>query len=243
MRALTAAELLDAWEDGLSMPPTRRTLALLERACPELSAQELLKLPIGRRDARLLDLRDMLLGAELTAVAYCPACGGQLESAFRSDQIRTAPQADEPVHVAEADEYRVVFRLATSADLLALSQNIDSARARRVLLQRCVVEATHDDGNIEASVLPLRVSAVITARMAAADPQADVELALSCPGCFHAWSAPFDIGSYFWQEISAWAKLMLRSVHVLARAYGWREADVLALTPTRRQIYLELAAE
>ena len=33
----------------------------------------------------------------------------------------------------------------------------------------------------------------------------------------------------------------LRDVHGLAAAYGWREEDVLRLSPTRRQIYLELA--
>ena len=41
----------------------------------------------------------------------------------------------------------------------------------------------------------------------------------------------------------AWARRTLRDVHVLARAYGWREADVLALSPTRRQIYVELSRQ
>jgi len=30
---------------------------------------------------------------------------------------------------------------------------------------------------------------------------------------------------------------------VLAAAYGWREGDVLALSPWRRRLYLDLAAE
>jgi hypothetical protein len=30
-------------------------------------------------------------------------------------------------------------------------------------------------------------------------------------------------------------------VDALARAYGWREADILALSPARRAAYLELA--
>ncbi len=29
-------------------------------------------------------------------------------------------------------------------------------------------------------------------------------------------------------------------VHALARAYGWREADVLAMSEARRHFYLEL---
>jgi hypothetical protein len=36
---------------------------------------------------------------------------------------------------------------------------------------------------------------------------------------------------------------MLYDVHALASAYGWREADVLAMSPMRRQVYLELARQ
>jgi hypothetical protein len=32
----------------------------------------------------------------------------------------------------------------------------------------------------------------------------------------------------------------LREVHTLAWAYGWREADILAMSPARRQFYIEL---
>jgi hypothetical protein len=32
----------------------------------------------------------------------------------------------------------------------------------------------------------------------------------------------------------------VREVHLLASAYGWRESDILAMTPWRRQLYLEL---
>ena len=34
----------------------------------------------------------------------------------------------------------------------------------------------------------------------------------------------------------------LRDVHTLASTYGWREADILALSPWRRQYYLALIA-
>ena len=76
--------------------------------------------------------------------------------------------------------------------------------------------------------------------MAAADPQADVELALSCPACGHAWPAAFDIASFLWTEVDAWARVLLHEIHALASAYGWREADILALSPRRRRAYLEL---
>jgi hypothetical protein len=80
----------------------------------------------------------------------------------------------------------------------------------------------------------------IVGHMAQADPQADVQLALCCPRCSHEWQEVFDIVSFFWSEISAWTARILREVHTLACAYGWREADILAMSPGRRQCYLEM---
>ena len=39
---------------------------------------------------------------------------------------------------------------------------------------------------------------------------------------------------------TAWAVRLLGEVHELASAYGWREHDVLALSPWRRQAYLQM---
>ena len=76
--------------------------------------------------------------------------------------------------------------------------------------------------------------------MADADPQAQIKLALVCPGCSYAWHALFDVAAFLWSEVHAWAKRILYEVHTLARAYGWREADILAMSARRRQIYLDL---
>jgi hypothetical protein len=88
--------------------------------------------------------------------------------------------------------------------------------------------------------LPADVTEAISARMAEADPQADVRLNLVCPQCNHRWQAPLDIAAFLWSEIQAWAVRLLREAHLLASTYGWREADILAMTPWRRQVYLEL---
>ncbi len=58
--------------------------------------------------------------------------------------------------------------------------------------------------------------------MSELDPQGDVQIALSCPQCSHRWHAPLDIVSFVWSEIHAWAVRLLRDVHALASAYGWR---------------------
>jgi len=133
----------------------------------------------------------------------------------------------------DVDDYRVCFRLPNSADLLA-------ANSQPGLLAQCLLSVDSPNENSDSDSLPAPVVDAIAERMAQADPQANVQLALTCPNCNHAWQTTFDIVSYFWAEINAWAIRILREVHTLARAYGWREADILALSPQRRQIYLNL---
>ena len=74
--------------------------------------------------------------------------------------------------------------------------------------------------------------------MSAADPQADTELALECPACAHCWNEPFDVGSYLLDSLEHWAERCLDQVHTLAQAYGWTEAQILALSPSRRARYI-----
>ena len=57
MRAISASELLNIWEQGLSKSSVERALMLLGTACPETSPEALAQLSIGQRDALLLMLR------------------------------------------------------------------------------------------------------------------------------------------------------------------------------------------
>ncbi len=88
--------------------------------------------------------------------------------------------------------------------------------------------------------VPAAVLEIAEQQLADRDPQADVRLRLVCPACEHATTMIFDIASFLWHEIDAWACRILREVHTLASAYGWTEEAILALTPFRRQCYLEL---
>jgi hypothetical protein len=225
-----------------------RMLVLLGAACAETAADDLASMPIGCRDTLLLELRARLFGPEVTAVAPCPRCGDSLESTFDVDDVRVAakPAAGDVLHL-EVDGFEVAFRLPSTNDLLALADASQPQPAD--LLTRCVVEvrgATFPgppSPGPPPPELPADVLAAIERTMADADPQADIELALSCPTCGLDWSAPFDIDDYLWAEVHAWAQRLLRDVHQLARAYGWREHDVLALSPVRRGVYLELSRQ
>jgi hypothetical protein len=170
----------------------------------------------------------------------CPACGARLELAFSTGDIR----AQAPDGVAEvslvADGYALRARLPNSLDLDALAGCADHAAARAQLIARCVIEAHYVGEPLPVADLPQALLTLLAAQMAEADPQADVQLALRCPACGQDWQAHFDIVSFFWSELEAWVQRTLRDVHTLAWAYGWREADILALSPWRRRSYLEL---
>jgi uncharacterized protein (UPF0212 family) len=242
MRLPDAAKLLDVWEEGLRQPLQRQVLTLLAAALPELDAEQLAELSIGRRDALLLDLRERLFGPDLAAVAACPNCGEKLEANFPVSSIRAAPNAAAAAVAVESGDYNIAARLPTTNDLLAIPRAAGAAVARNFLLERCLVEVRGAGGRvIERRELPDAAVARIVAQMAEAEPQADIELALNCPACSHTWHAAFDIAGFLIKEIHAWAQRMLRDVQGLARAYGWSEANVLALSPLRRRIYLELA--
>jgi len=237
MRHLTAQELLRVWEQGLGQSPVRRALALLAVAFPETPRDQLAALSIGQRDGHLMTLREWTFGDRIESVARCPRCGESLELNFSLDDIRVpSPQGSPQDWWLEHDGYRVRYRVPNSADLDIAGACIDPAEAQQMILARCLLESDGPD----AALLPETVASAVITAMAEQDPQADVQLALTCPSCRHAWSVGFDIGAFFWSEISTWARRVLWEVHRLARAYGWSEAEILALSPLRRQSYLEM---
>ena len=67
-----------------------------------------------------------------------------------------------------------------------------------------------------------------------------MNLALDCPACGAHWQSVFDIVTFLWGEIEDWAQRLLYDVHLLASAYGWSERDIVAMTPRRRRMYLEM---
>jgi hypothetical protein len=241
MRALSAADLLTVWERGLTQSLAQRALTLLALACAETPAEQVAQFNIGQRDMLLLALREQTFGSQLASIATCPACAAHLELSVNATDIRSTPSEDldQILEVAHTD-YTVQFRLPNSLDLATLDPASDGETNRQQLLQRCVLTAQRADKEIATAELPADVGAAIAQGMAEADPQANVQLALTCPQCRHAWQTSLDIVSYFWAEIHAWASRILREVHALASAYGWSEAEVLALTPYRRQAYLEM---
>lgn len=242
MPVLNAADLLTAWEEGMSQHPIQRALTLLARAWPERSWDEWARATIGERDRYLLKLREELFGPSLEAVAICPACGERLELAFKTGDLSTP--ARDSASIAEGRQlqtegYEVKFRLPTSADLLEIA-SVPAADARANLLERCIAAESNGEP-VRPVSLPDRVMNALLESMAEADPQAEVRIFLDCPSCLHRWSMVFDVLSYLWGEIEDWARRLMLDVHVLASAYGWSEREIIGMSSRRRRIYLEMA--
>lgn len=241
MRPLSPLELLDAWERGVNEPPVTRTLALLAAAGAGASVDAVAALSIGERDRRLLALREWTFGPRLMSVSACPQCRERLEWSVdaRALGAETEPAVAGDLALESAG-YAVRFRLPNTRDLAAAADSPDVVTARRVLLERCLLEVNHDGEPIAGDDVPASVIEAIAARMSDTDRGADTDVELTCPACGHRWTVLFDIESFFWSELSAWAQRVLKDVHTLASVYGWREADILQIGQWRRQFYLTL---
>ena len=247
MHPPVAAELLDAWERGSRQDHLQRPLVLLSAALPEMRPETLVGATIGQRDRWLLRLRQSIFGSSMSCLAPCPSCAeiAELELEIAAIIGPTAEPAEESTVLVDGYEVRV--RPVTTLDLVELGPpsafGCRLAESASRLLERCVVRGSHGGEPVSPAELPSHVKEAAADEMASRDGQADIVLELECPSCGASWSAPFDIASFLWSEVAAWAQRTLFEVDLLARVYGWREQDVLALTPWRRERYLEMASQ
>lgn len=242
MRALSVPELLGVWESGLAQGPVDRALILLAAACPDTPRDTLATLSIGRRDASLLTLREWTFGPSLSSVVVCPQCRQKVELSFDVSAVRPDAALEPPPEIAVAvADYELQVRPPNSADVAAIASEPGTDRKRRLLFERCLISARRNGLPAPSGELPAETMDAVAERLAEADPQADVQIDIACPFCGNGWRAVFDIVTFFWSEIEAWACRIIREVHILASAYGWSERDILALSPVRRQFYLEMA--
>ena len=242
MRGLSAGDLMQLWEAGAAQHPLDRALTILAAVEPEQTRRDLALLPSGRRDARLLAVYARTFGSQIAGQGPCPQCAGRVEFGLDTRTLLAvaADDGEEAALAVATDGFSLTARLPDSFDLAAIADVADVAEARRRLLERCILQATRDGVVVLLEQVPESVLAVVAEQMAAHDPLAEIELALVCPACGHQWQLFFDIASFLWLKIELQARRLLREVHTLARAYGWREADILALSPGRRQAYLEM---
>ena len=222
--ALTADFLLLMWASGCERHPIDRALLLYAVAAPDSSTDELADRPLGERNSALLRLRQRLFGEELAGYCDCPHCGERLEFTLRCGDLLAPAASARPM----SEVAGLSCRPPTSRDLAEIARLDDPEQAMWQLLKRCCGEQA------EADLLP-----AFEAALEQADPCADCSLELGCEACGQSAVVPFDIAHFLWEELAAQARRLLDEVHLLARAYGWSEAEILALPAVRRQAYLK----
>jgi hypothetical protein len=241
MHTLPDEQLLAAWERAYGRPPYERAIVLLATAHPEHSLEEVMHWSIGERDERLLHLRRQIFGNRMETLTRCPACESPLELEFAVEDLlvdggRSAGQR------TIIDRFEIAFRLPHSGDLAALGR-LPPTEHKRELLERCVVAVADGEQTIPPSQLPAETVERLLQEMSAADPRANLQIDVGCDACGHNWSVAFDVLSFLWTELSVWAKRLLTEIHALARTYHWSEREILALTPWRRHVYLNMVRQ
>jgi hypothetical protein len=236
MRSLHAAELLDLWEAGQAGTPMERAVLLLRSACGDDPPIE--QWTLGKVNARLLKLRALLFGGELECLANCPRCDAVAATQLDVEKIlaNAGDVATEPRQLQVHDR-NITVRLPTAGDLMELGRS--SAATGSQLVSRLVDASTSGDAKRATAETPELASA-LGACVAHEDPLACIELVVSCPACAHRWTAPLYAIDILWTEIAALAQRLIYEVARLARAFGWREEDILRMSARRRQQYLEV---
>jgi hypothetical protein len=130
--------------------------------------------------------------------------------------------------------HALTWRLPDSTDLVAAAEAPDPLAAEEALLSR-IVEPAGPLSTVER--------AAVVERIAACDPYAELLFELTCPECGLVWQSLLDIAGFLWAELDTRAQRLLREVHALASAYGWTQAEILALTERRRAGYLRLVRD
>jgi hypothetical protein len=242
MDSLSAHSVLDLWDRVSTCAPVERGVRILAAAGAEGSAIDPGALTVGECTERLLALHEALFGGRLSGFAECPCCGIALElgvsiAELRSSMASTSPT---PTGLVSHGGYEVRVRPLTGADLVDAAGCASVSAAQALLLERSIVSAARGGRRVGIGRLPAALVNLVAQRVGESDPWAESVLDLVCPECRHQWSVLLDVAMFVWTEIRARAQRVLREVHTLARAYGWREADIVAMSGRRREAYLAL---
>ncbi|WP_213803530.1 hypothetical protein [Granulicella sp. dw_53] len=242
MRPLSGEMLLTVWETGAQEGYLGRILAMLSTSMPDRSSDQLSKQTLHTTLLDLLRLRSISFGPILEGFLLCPACDARLEFSL---PVASVMEDLERAVLALPQQQRLgdtafFIRPASLYDLVTV--NIGSfLSARKHLLARCIASS---DAHSEDDIL-LALDEEIFEELAldAFDRMefaTEVIVHLQCAECSITSSVDLDIARFLWAEVRHAATSLLGEVHELARAYGWAEASILAMSPNRRNAYLEM---
>jgi hypothetical protein len=265
LRALTGEDESFITETRELWRPAECVTAILGRCLTRLgnldvtnkNSQELARrLTVGDREALMLHLRRLTLGDNLAGVLSCPnpGCSTPVDLALRVADLLLPPYPQpQPEYRAVVQEngltWQIRFRLPTGQDQEDASQMTGSQinESASLLLKRCLlaIVAGESEGTSVSldGELPAAIVAALPDLLIERDPQAEVQLELSCPTCGHKFSALLDTAGYFFREITRRSSYLYQQIHTLALYYHWSETDIMSMPTERRLRYLNLLEE
>jgi hypothetical protein len=223
------SEVLDLWEQGVGLHRWRREEALL-------AASGTPPRGLGARNAALLGLRNTHFHGAWPMRSTCPGCGAEAEFAVDSAELAANLTSAAPGERQQFDwrGLTITARAPTVDDLRTAAKAGHPRDIARALLALCIEGTDLADWDDDAV-------GELGDRLESLDPGATLQFDLTCPDCAHVWPALVDVADAVWREVRGFAERLLLEVDALARVYGWTEQQVLALSPTRRAAYLQLA--
>lgn len=219
------------------------------------------QLLVADRDYLLLRLRQATFGDRIRADLFCPwaQCGERMSVDFSIDELPVRESAEKgPVYemmlspMALADSAgagdlgggEVAFRLPTGADQEELSGLLasDEPHALTLLLARCVerLGGRPAPGANAMAALSGLARAEIEAEMLRVAPMVQREIETTCAECHRTFTAPVNLRRFFFGELRTDNELLYKEVHYLAYHYHWSEAEIMAMTRTKRARYLDV---
>lgn len=186
---------------------------------------------VGQRTAALIDLLRLTERRDAIELnANCSTCG----EAFGFELPLAAlpsPDAD-LVRVGLDGGREVELRRPCGEDLRRWRALRPASRPEsvRAMIETLCVAGEAGDGD----------AAALAAHLAEADPLVDFEVDGACPACGASTLIAVDLETLALSRFAAGQRRIEADLHRLARAYGWTEAQSLAVPPARRRRYLAL---
>lgn len=238
MSGFSSRDLIQLWQRGQAAPSLVEKAALvLAFARPDLSSRQIWNLNLSRRDRLLANVFSENFGNRLECLTRCPRCREKLDFALQTEAWKAPGPQPRQEYSLVFGSYRLHFRLLTGLDLLSASRLGELHEVRKALVRKCLLRIYDKDEQI--TELPPHLETALGSAIEQYDPLANTEVDLVCPACRHGWAAFFDISAYLWKAIDGRVRRLLRDVHLLARAYGWAERDIIDMHAVRRRFYLE----
>ncbi len=206
--------ILDIYGRGMTADPVDRAALLCAAGGGDVNA-----LSIGDVDRTIWSWFTSLFDGPQEAVMICSECGEEVEFTFPdSFALPDRLSGREQLNVShKGQSYAVQFP--------KLEDLRGGALKRSVICET----APWGDPDFEAAAQKALLEH---------DPALRVELKLECAICGAVQVQPLDVAGFAWARIEQAARCVVQEVAKLARAFGWSEAELTAMTPSRRALYL-----